>query len=86
MFISRGIADNVWGKGLSLDIFVPETTHIIPITLYVTQSYDMNSRMSSLMETSTSLYTVSLQYLHWGKQNVYIMVSTNLLTHVTFNG
>jgi hypothetical protein len=46
----------LWGKETPLDILVI-TTHIRPITVYVTQSSVINTGTSSSMEICNSFYT-----------------------------
>jgi hypothetical protein len=50
----------LWGKGIPLNILATTTTHIIHISVYVTQHYGMNSILSLPMPNFTSLYNLVL--------------------------
>jgi hypothetical protein len=64
MFIVTATDDSFMGKRNTTHILVTTTTHIIHITVYVTQNYDINSRLSSPMPNFTPLYNfVFLQVL-----------------------
>jgi hypothetical protein len=77
----------LWEKGISLVILVITATHIIPITVHITQTWDINTRISSPMASCTLYYILcSYRYLHWFKQSIYDIVATKLLTRLIFTG
>jgi hypothetical protein len=49
---------HLWGRGISLDILVTTTTHIIPVTVYVTQNWSIITRISSSWATCCPIHSV----------------------------